>query len=139
MKALFLLCLMLLMTGCAAVDLQESSARVPVQYATLKVIEDSDSIAARDVLQHTERVRQVIVSHVAETNTEINVTRLVEETISRIGLDSLDASDRLLLMILFNNIEQAVIDVRPDMPLGEQKIRLLTLLDWIDQAARLAQ
>ncbi len=134
MKALFLVCLMLLMTGCAAVDLQESSARVPVQYATLKVIEDSDSIAARDVLQHTERVRQVVVN-----DAEINVTQLVDNTINLIGIDSFEASDRMLLLILFNNIQQAVIDVRPDMPLGEQKIRLLTLLDWIDQAARLAQ
>lgn len=134
MKALFLVFLMLLMTGCAAVDLQESSARVPVQYATLKVIEDSDSIAARDVLQHTERVRRVVVN-----DAEINVTKLVDNTIELIGIDSFEASDRLLLLILFNNIQQAVIDVRPDMPLGEQKIRLLTLLDWIDQAARLAQ
>lgn len=134
MKALFLVCLMLLMTGCAAVDLQESSARVPVQYATLKVIEDSDSIAARDVLQHTERVRQVVVN-----DAEINVIQLVDNTIDLIDIDSFEASDRLLLLILFNNIQQAVIDVRPDMPLGEQKIRLLTLLDWIDQAARLAQ
>lgn len=134
MKALFLVCLMMLMTGCAAVDLQESSARVPVQYATLKVIEDSDSIAARDVLQHTERVRQVVVN-----DAEINISQLVDNTIDLIGIDSFEASDRLLLMILFNNIQQAVIDVRPDMPLQEQRVRLLTLLDWIDQAARLAQ
>lgn len=134
MKALFLVCLMLLMTGCAAVDLQESSARVPVQYATLKVIEDSDSIAARDVLQHTKRVRRVVVN-----DAEINVTQLVDNTIDLIGIDSFEASDRLLLLILFNNIQQAVIDVRPDMPLQEQRVRLLTLLDWIDQAARLAQ
>jgi hypothetical protein len=125
---------MMLMTGCAAVDLQESSARVPVQYATLKVIEDSDSIAARDVLQHTERVRQVVVN-----DAEINISQLVDNTIDLIGIDSFEASDRLLLMILFNNIQQAVIDVRPDMPLQEQRVRLLTLLDWIDQAARLAQ
>ncbi len=134
MKALFLVCLMLLMTGCAAVELQESSARVPVQYATLKVIEDSDSIAARDVLQHTERVRQVVVN-----DAEINVTQLVDNTIELIGIDSFEASDRLLLLILFNNIQQAVNDVRPGMPLQEQRVRLLTLLDWIDQAARLAQ
>lgn len=134
MKALFLVCLMLLMTGCAAVDLQESSARVPVQYATLKVIEDSDSIAARDVLQHTERVRRVVVN-----NAEINITQLVDNTMELIGIDSFEASDQLLLMILFNNIQQAVNDVRPGMPLQEQRVRLLTLLEWIDQAARLAQ
>lgn len=134
MKALFLACLMLMMTGCAAIDVGESGYRVPVQFATMKVIEDSQTITARSVLEHTNRVRGIIT-----TEDQINITTLVDNTIDLIGLENLDASDRLLLTILFNNIEQAVADVRPDIPLEQQRLRLLTLLDWIDDAARLYQ
>lgn len=132
MKALFLACLMLMMTACAAVDVSGGSARVPVQFATLKAIEESNSFTARDVLNHTERVRQIVA-----TDAELNITALIQSTIEQVGLERFDASDRLLLMILFNNIEQAVADVRPDMPLNERQVRLLMLLDWIDDAARL--
>lgn len=134
MKALFLACLMLMMTGCAAIDVAGSRYRVPVQFATMKVIEDSQTITARSVLAHTNRVRGIIT-----TEDQINITTLVDNTIDLIGLENLDASDRLLLTILFNNIEQAVADVRPDIPLEQQRLRLLTLLDWIDDAARLYQ
>lgn len=132
MKALFAVCLMLMMTACAAVDVSVGSARVPVQFATLKAIEESSSFTARDVLNHTARVRQIVA-----TDAELNITALLQSTIEQIGLERFDASDRLLLMILFNNIEQAVVDVRPDMPLNERQVRLITLLDWIDDAARL--
>lgn len=137
MKALFAVCLMLMMTACAAVDVSGGSARVPVQFATLKAIEESNSFTARDVLNHTERVRQIVVAHVAETNTSLNLTALLQGTIEQIGLERFDAADRLLLMILFNNIEQAVVQVRPDLPVHEQQIKLFVLLDWIDDAARL--
>lgn len=133
MKALILMCLMLVMTGCAAVDVTAAGSRVPVQFATLKVIESSDSITAQDVLNHTIRVRQVVTSDV-----DLNITALVADAIARVGLEQFDASDRLLLQMLFYNIEQAVADVRPDMPLDEQRVRLMTLLNWIDSAARMA-
>lgn len=133
MKAFIMICLALVMTGCAALESVSSGSRVPVQYATLKVIEDSSTITGRDVLMHTQRVRQLVSG-----NAELNLSSLLESTVERINLDSFDASDRLLLMILLNNIEQALSDVHPDMPPDQQRIRLFTLLDWIDQAARLA-
>lgn len=132
MKALFLMCLMLMMTACAAIDLQQSSARVPVQFAVMNAIEQSDNVTARGVLERTAYFRQIL-----ESDDSIDVSILLAEAIVRTGMDKMPPSDRMLLQIVFYNIEQSVADVRTGVPPDQLRVRLLTLLDWIDYAARL--
>lgn len=114
------------LAGCAALDsLQDNpgAAKLPVQYATLKVIE-SDEVTRADVLSHVERARNVLTA-----TEEVSVTDLT----ATVDLSGLDAADRLLVASLLSQIEYAANDV--DVVGEARRVRLKTLLDWIEQAA----
>lgn len=133
MKALFLVCLMLLMTGCAAIETGPADARVPIQFALLKTIQENPDITPAFVMSETARYRQAI-----QSNPSINIKALLADAFIRYGIEVADPEDQAYLRLLFLNIERAVNETRLDIPANEARLRLLTLLDWIDQAARLA-
>lgn len=132
MKVLFLACLMLMMTACAAVDVGASGARVPVQFALLKTMQENPGITADVVLRETAHFRKEITS-----NPNIDIKALLADAFIRYGIARADPESQMYLRLLFFNIEQAVNDIGEDLPPNEQQVRLLTFLDWIDQAAGL--
>ncbi|MCX4186783.1 hypothetical protein [Methylophaga sp. OBS4] len=132
MKALLLIGLMLLMTACAAIDATTSSARVPVQFALMKTMQENPEITPDIVMRETAHFRQIV-----NADPDVDVKALLADAVIRYGIDNIAPESQLYLRLLFYNIEQAVTQVRPDSPPSERQVRLLTLLGWIDQAARL--
>lgn len=112
-----------------------AGSKIAVQYATLKVIEGSSDVRASDIVAHVERVRERVSGEQS-----LALDRLKEEALAAIDFDALDVSDRLLLISLLDVIEASVSDVAmPSSPLSdEQRVRILTLLDWVESAASLA-
>lgn len=116
------------LSGCAGMLENAGSTKLPVQYATLKVIEDSDSITGQDVVERVEELRTLV-----EDNATISIDRLVAEVRGPIDFDALAPSDRLLVEALISQIEYAARDI--DLVGEARQVKLLTLLDWVEQAA----
>ncbi len=119
------LALSVLVTGCAALDTgNDSTNRLVVQYATLKLIEQSDDITAADVVERVDRAQALLDSE-----------QLVSlDTLVDIDVTGLEPSDRLLVMTLFSRIEDAAIDT----PESERTVRLREITEWIRQATTYA-
>lgn len=130
------LLLAIALAGCASLQPtgKSETPRLAVQYATLKVIEQAKDVTAAGVVEHVQRVRDVV-----NGNVELPLARLVEEVRGPIDWDALSTSDRLLLDALIAQIEHAILEVEGpggDGLIGEERrVRLLTLLDWVEQAA----
>lgn len=116
--------------GCATVS--DASTKLPVQYATLKLIEQSDQIGPSDVISHVRRVRALTAQ-----DTELSTADLVTQVLAGIDTDALEVSDRLLLMALVGYVADSLGEV--NLISSDHKLSLLTLLDWVEQAARLAE
>lgn len=115
-------------TACAALTTAESN-RIAVQYATLKIINNSGDIDAQDVLAATDKVRGIL-----ETDVEVDL----REIIASIAVDKLTPEDQLLVSVLFQQVRYSVEDV-PESVAGASFVeRLSVILAWIDEAAALA-
>lgn len=139
MRKLTLILLMALMlAGCSTLGAvsdhladNHAATKVAVQYATLKTIEDSEDITGPAVVAHVERVRGLV-----KGNAELALTRLVEEVRGPIDWQALSMSDRLLLDSLIAQIEHALADLPERQALNAtQRVRVLTLLGWVEQVA----
>lgn len=102
--------------------------QLPIQYATLKLIEQADDVNAEVVLARVTTMRRSL-----ENNQLITVRELVQDNLR---WENLDPSDRLLINRLTDNIEQAIADL--NLLGDERRLRLGTYLDWIEEAAMLA-
>lgn len=111
------------LSGCATLEQSPQTAKLPVQYATMKVIE-SDDVTRADVMSQVERAREVL-----SATQEVSITDLT----GGIDLSGLDAADRLLVSALLSQIEYAANEV--DVIGDERRVRIETLLDWIEDAA----
>lgn len=127
MKLITAILLTLLLTACSGLQTGDTTSRLAVQYATLKVIENSSGVEARDVVETVEKVRSVVSEDIT-----VDVTKIVEA----LNLESLPPSDQLLVGALIGSIEIELYQA----PLSddERVARLLTILDWIESAAMLS-
>lgn len=116
-----------LLAGCGTLSSNPGAAQVPVQYATLKVIQQSEDVTKADVIEHVQRARSVL-----QSSESVSVDSLVSE----VDLSGLAPEDRLLINALLSQIEYAASDV--DVVGEERRVRIMTLLNWIEQAARYA-
>lgn len=116
----------LVLSACASLDITGGS-RIPVQYATLKAIDASENITAEGILERTQRARELL-----DSNAKVSLNDLL----ATVALEKLAPADRLLVGALFLQIENAVNDV--EVAPIERLVKLRTLLDWIDDAARLS-
>lgn len=105
------------------------TAKLAVQYGTLKLIEQSDSVDGQAVLDRTAKLRAYV-----EADSVVDLARLRAEAEGLVNWDSLDASDRLLVLALFDQIETTA--ERTETP-TELEATLLQILDWAEQAARI--
>ena len=123
---LCLLTAMLVLTACVV------SPQLPYQYATLKLIE-RDAVTADAVIDRVERVRTLL-----DNDHELSVIDLEAQIKSIVGYSALPASDRLLVDALMGDLSHDLgIDV--DTPLtDEHRHHLRQRLEWIAQAAAMA-
>lgn len=124
----------LTLAGCASTGGNEAAGRLAIQYATLKVIEQSDTVDAADVVAHVDRLR----AHL-DGEDEVALVDLRQELLSRIDMEGLDAADRLLVMTLLDQVEMALaLDEESGLLDDEAKARIVEVLDWVVTAARMA-
>lgn len=113
------------MTSCATLS-DIDTRKLAVQYGTLKLIEQSGNVTAQGVLDATSKVRETI-----QADASVDLTELI----AGIDTSGLSPSDQLLVSALSEQIRYAVIDL-PDIESRAE--RLLTVLDIVDAAARIA-
>lgn len=124
--------LTLTLTSCAALQPENgATARLAIQYTTLKVIEDSNDITADGVIEQVDKVRALV-----EADRNISFDNLFRQVRSQIDFAGMQPSDQLLVAALFEQLEAQL----PELPSGEQNrlVRIMTLLDWIESAAKLS-
>lgn len=127
---LVLLLCVLVLTSCNTVErLGDRRAMLPVQYATLKLIEGSD-ITAEGVAAHVERVRTVI-----SDNPSVSLSMLAQDARQAALIAGLDPADQLLLNYLLGLVEVSLEDL--NLLDEAQRLNALTVLDWVEQAALL--
>ena len=103
---------MLFSAGCAWMFPQGvESLEFPVAYATMKIIERDNGISKEDIIRVTDDIEILI-----NKEEKIIAIDLKEEIIDIIGLDSLDQSDRMLVLYMLSEIE---LTIRKD--LGESQ------------------
>lgn len=125
--------------GCTTLNHGNSDVtKLAVQYGTLKLI-NSDSVSADQVASHLEDVRSLLDED--EEDALLSLDNLVAGISGSIDWSRLDAADTLLLMSLIEQVADAVADVSLGGPILDepQRVRLRTLLDWIEQAAAMAE
>lgn len=131
---------LVLSSGCSSLpsltDPDNSSAlRLTMQYATLKVIEESDSFTAQDVADKAAELQAKV-----ESSDSLVLERLRSEFYESIDYEGLPPSDRLLVAALTAQFEHSLQDFKGGgSVLSEaQRVQVMTLLTWVEDAAVLA-
>lgn len=137
LKQLFAVLLIALMfSGCALIDRinrEDVTTKFTVQYATLSMVERSSQITNEDVIEHINRVREVI-----DQDTEITVALIIAEAESYIPWESLNRADKLLVTTLLIAVSDELEDrVGAGTLDPERQLTVLTMLNWIEEAAQI--
>ena len=120
-----------LLVGCST--LNSPTSTFAVQYATLKVIEESETVDAERVIESTNKVRNIL-----ESNESLSLGELSKSFRERVDISSLPPSDQLLVNSLINGISGVIserIDDSSNPFTFSQKTTVLQLLDDVDEAA----
>jgi hypothetical protein len=119
------------MSGCSTlgngrIDAPDGSQLV-VQYATLKLIEQSADVTGGAVIDRVERLRAYVTA-----DSLVELAELRAQAHGVVAWDSLAPSDRLLVRALFGAIESQAEGAADSKALEAE---MLTLLDWVEDAA----
>jgi hypothetical protein len=107
-----------------------SSAQLPIQFATVKYIEETGT-PAQAVIDHVERARQLL-----ERDTTVSAQGLAEEVLGAVDTGQLTASEKLLLTALIASAQDSIRQTNLIEP--DTRLSILLVLGWIEQAARMA-
>lgn len=122
--ALILVACALSLTGCATSV--SPAARLPVQFATMKVIESSDRITAEGVLRYVDLARSVV---------DRDVVAVADVVLRELDAEGLSPADKLLAQAIILEIQARL----QDTGTGDSTLSLLEVLSWVEAAARLSQ
>jgi hypothetical protein len=126
----FLFLTVLMVAGCALLAERDARLELATQYATLKVIAETD-VTAEQVLERVGAVRLIV-----ETDAQVTVHNLAQQVRQSISWDELDAADQLLLDAVLMEAELRLAEIVGDGLLDDQgKVAVGVLLDWIAEAA----
>lgn len=130
--AVLSLCLAIaLVTGCSLLQDRDARLQLAVQYATLKTIDRSASSSAEDVLDGVARARAVV-----DRDEAVTIGLLADQVRATIRWERLDVADRLLLDAVLQEAEAELARrIGEGMLKPEDRVAVLTLLDWIAAAA----
>jgi hypothetical protein len=129
--ACLLLTFSLLLASCATRPDNSGLARIAVQFGTLKAIEQSESINAEGVLRYTAFARGLV-----ENDVVLDPAKIATEILNAIDTENLSPSDRLLAQTLVLQIQVQFEEL--DLLDPSTRVTLLSVLEWIEQAARLS-
>lgn len=124
MKPLLLSLIFAALASCASVE--SDRARIPIMYATAKLIGQSSDVSAQDVLRHVERVRGLIGEDAV-----IDTRQIMQDVLASINTDRLDPADMLLLTLLMDEIQHYVLEI----PVTERFVSVMKVLDWVEMGA----
>ena len=115
-------------TGCSVLStIAEDENKLAVQYATLKII-DGDTQKADQLKGWVTEARNYV-----DGSAEVTVSYLADEARARISDKISDPADMLLAMAVLNEAERRIRERLGDGLLKqEQRVSLLTVLDWIE-------
>jgi hypothetical protein len=118
------------LVGCSILDNHQASAKLAIQYATLKYV-DGDQAKGDRVLAVVANAREL-------SATATTLDALHEAVRQSISWDKLDDADKLLASNLLDMIRdelQARFD--SDLLEPEQVVAVHRVLDWVEEAAQL--
>ena len=125
LSTLVFVCSALSIVGCSLNLDSNVAAKIAVQYATIKVVNDSEKISSSDVLIATDKVRSLV-----NGNDYVTSNKLLDDVIALIGIENLSPQDQFLVATLLNQIEMNLSESVP----SDFKLTVNTLLDWIEQS-----
>lgn len=127
--------MLILVTGCSILSTAaDDRNQLAVQYATLKVLEQNNVTNER-ILELTAKAKNYIQSDV-----DVAVANLVDEARSRLVSSGIPIADRLLIEAILSRAQEKIEAKLGDGVLvDEQKLQLLTVISWIEDAAKLNQ
>lgn len=131
MIAALLISAAVLMGGCSVLStVAEDRNQLAVQYATMKVMESQDVTGER-VSELVAQAREYV-----DDGASITVSALAEAARERLAESSLSPADKILIDAILTRAQ-----ARLEAEIGEgllddnQRLKLLTVLGWIDSAA----
>lgn len=129
MKTIITITLVTLLTGCVAIS--GESARLPIQYGTLKVV--SEGIATpQEITDHVTRLREVV-----DTDESITIAALERQLLMRIKWERMAPEDEFLVRELVRQVSRTLDNSLPDSYVSDQRrVQINTVLDWITDATR---
>ena len=130
---LLALLIVFVFAGCQTLS-NVSSNDLVVQYATMKVIEESDEISSNDVQDTVAKARAVL-----NAETTVSIDKFKAELAEQIGWSELAPSDKLLITAIVDEVQVSIekqyeVDVLSD----EVVIEIERFLDLVEQAAILS-
>jgi len=133
MKLLIISFLMLTLAGCGTLKtVAEGQNKLAVQYATLKVLEQ-DNVTNERILALTAKAKLYIKSDVSVT-----VSTLVDAARTKLVSSDISIADQLLIGVILNNAQQQIeARLGSEALADEQKLQLLTVINWIELAAEI--
>lgn len=131
---LILACLTIasMLTSCATPEKNNGLAQIATQYATLKVLEEANDITPNGVIRYVETARALV-----DQDTAIDPTRIAAELLRALDAEDLSPADRILAQALVLQIQAQFQEL--DLMDPATRLSLLTVLGWIEQAARMMQ
>lgn len=114
--------------ACSSLD--DANSKLPIQYATLKLIEQSE-LTGNDVLTHVAAVRGAIAE-----DPSVTLQALIQEAGRAALMAGLSPADQLALNYLLGLIQVSLDDL--NLIDETQRLQAVTVLDWVEQAARMS-
>lgn len=128
MKKLIAILSLVVLSGCATIQDQNLSAKLAVQYTTLKVVEE-DKLSKQGIQDTVTFTRRLI-----ETDGRVDLTQLKSSVLGYIDVTSLEPSNQLLVLTLLDEIEQQLEERTVE---GDYVESVSVLLDWVEQSLML--
>lgn len=119
-----------ILSGCAILEENPSTAKLTIQVAVLKII-DGDSDRADRVVEIAQKAR----FHVS-SDSSVTIEAIDGEIRRHIRWDTLGAAEKLLVNAILDEAKQRLQDeIGAGLLDADQKVKVITVLDWIEQAA----
>jgi len=131
--SLFLIAAMVLVAGCAFLKSDAPTARLTVQYATLKVIGDDAGKRDRVIAIAEDALTRL------DSTPEATVTAIISGVREQVPWAKLDEADKLLVDVLLAELEVQLTDRLGGGVLNEEaRLAAATVAKWVIAAAKMA-
>lgn len=118
---------LLFMVGCSSLG---NNAQLPIQFATLKYIEQTGT-EAQTVIDHVERIRALV-----DRDSTVTPDQIAAQILDAVDTRQLTPSETLLLTALITSAQDAIQEVNLIEP--DTRLSILQVLGWVEAAARMA-